>query len=222
MDNDTHRYLHYTIGTIYYTGLDFTNFNIGDGSDDSHSKFLTTTGIIFDEDITHEVVGKTQYSVYKKLYLTGVTTSSYVNNWDFTHDTFPVLYNENGLLYNYNTGNTWSLKNVTDNYYVLLHILASNDTLTGITGEFDRLHFIVGYNEYADISSATSNMGTELRNIKIRALTPEYAPIATIIYQSSSIFTNTVKGRIVPNSNGDNFKDWRGHSFGSIGMKFIV
>lgn len=38
----------------------------------------------------------------------------------------------------------------------------------------------------------------------------EFTPIATIIYQTSNIFSNQVKGQIRSTDNGDDFIDWRG------------
>lgn len=213
MDVSTHFYLHSIFGTSYYSGLNLLNFNIGDGSDDSHAKFDILDGSIFDEDIIHNILGKNSNSTFKHIYKTGTT-------WNCEYSNFAILANENGLLYN-NVENLGYLDNVSDNNYVLVHIVASNDVTIDSSGTTHSLHFLVGQNQYNTISDATNNIASEMRNVRNIAMTPEYCPVATVIYQYSTSFTNLIKSRIVPNSNGDNYKDWRGHSFGTFGLKFI-
>lgn len=101
----THEYLHNTIGTRYKNGLAgaFTN-----------SSFTIDTGIIYDEDLKHEITPQTQTRLF---YKNGAAT------FEWTNPQSSYYYTSGGNLY-YNNGN--NLASVTSNHYMAVWVFATN------------------------------------------------------------------------------------------------
>jgi hypothetical protein len=69
---------------------------------------------------------------------------------------------------------------------------------------------ILGQATYTSISQASNAVGTEVSGLYTVGLPLyEYIVIASILFQSNSGYANVYKARIVPNSLGTNFYDWR-------------
>ena len=108
MNYITHRYLHYSVGTRYISGLTGTF---------ADATFDTTLGIIYDEDILHSIGAETTCDV---LYKDGAADFVWLENQT------KYYYEDVGSDINYNNGN--ALAAATSNYYVAYWIFATNST----------------------------------------------------------------------------------------------
>jgi hypothetical protein len=203
MSPETHEHLHESIGTVWYEGLGLTSITTDqDGSADSHAQLGYGSGVIADEDIQFDIAADTTPAQIPMFYMTGSN-----NEWRReTATNFPVINYSGGdnlLAYNEWTGVVWQLSEVQNNDYVLTHLIATNDPDQPMIG-------VVGQNEYSTISDARAGATTELGQISGENFpSAEYKLIATVIYQTKTTYTNSVKGIIVSTDEGADYIDWR-------------
>jgi len=195
MSPESHLHFHLSIGTQYVSGLALAYFSLdGTGDLDSHAQFSIQTGVIRDEDIeltTNTLASTVGAEVW---YLSG-------SNWRWETNTgFSVLTTGTGRLA-WNDGGT--LVEVTNNNFVLCHIWAIN--------AYDRNPIsIMGQEEYNTINSARQGAEIEINNLILSGLpSPELKPIASIIFQTSNGYVNSVKARVRTTDTGDSYVDWR-------------
>jgi len=199
MSPDTHAYLHFTRGIQYLEGLAVEDIIIGNGSLDTHAQFGTTTGSVTDEDLFTLLSAVASTTGLEYFYRNGAT-GEYVKatNAGFS---FPVGATPLPQ-YNEFTGATYQLTEVTSGNYLLLHVFASND--------IDKKPIVfIGDNEYSTIGGATVGADDEVSNIISTFPVPEFRPIASIIIEGKTSFTNSVQSRIVQTSTRDEYIDWR-------------
>ena len=216
MDGATHRYLHNLNGAVYINGLGLGDFVVDDtGNNDSHARFSVADGTIYDEDIVHSIVdGAPQFlstiANLPVLYRLGAAGS-----WrKKTADTFPVIYpgtvpsyglTNTRLAYNDFNGTAWSLQEVPNGNFVLVHVLATNDTSTPVVA-------ILGIEQYGNRNAARDGARTELASLAGLPFS-ELVPVGTVIFQVSNGYTNAVKARIVSADTGVNYVDFRPPGF---------
>jgi hypothetical protein len=219
MDGATHAWGHFDRGTIYVSGLALGDILVDqDGSLDTHAQLSCSTGFIEDEDNFFSVPAKTapaQIPIFYRSGAGGLWVKSTATN-------FPVLTTGSGrLAYNLNTGGTWSQAEITNNRYVLTHIIATNEYTPA-----DRWVVVQGQNEYSTISAARAGAESEKNSLVLGGLpSPEMLFVGTIIYQTSNSYTNAVKGRIRSTDAGDDYVDWRiqrGEPSGGGGINALV
>jgi hypothetical protein len=197
MDGKTHAYLHTTRGAAFGNGCGLTNFTINAGNANADAQFTASSGLIWDEDIQFDILAQTQFPV---LYRSGTAWKKK------SADAFPLIYNGTAgytgtrPAYNLNTAGSWSLVEVQNNKFMLMHVFATNDISTPFI-------CILGQAEYNDKSSARSAASTELQLITGLPVT-EFVAIGSVIYEGSNSYTNTPKARVV-NVNGENYVDYR-------------
>ena len=203
MSNSSHSYLHFIFGTQYLSGLSLTSINPdASGSLNTSTQFGVESGLIADEDLitsTSTILSTTGIPVY---YLNGINADQRRS----FNSGFPILTSGTGrLAYNEKaSGVTWQLTEVTNNYFALYHIFATNSS------ESDNLIISVpGIDQYSSIVEARNAATTEILSIMQNVILPEMSPIATIILETSDSFTNAVKSRIVSTSDGGDYQDWR-------------
>lgn len=213
MDGHTHVRLHEKDGTIYLNGLGLIDFAIGDGSANVHAQFGAELGDIKDEDILlqrNAVLSTTGMPVFYKEGATGIWRRDLVPG-------FSVVNTGTGrIAWNEFNGSVWQKSEVIDNGYVLAHIFASND----INYPF---FSTIGQDEYLTIGEARDGALQEISSLITDGMPfVEFVAVGTIIYQTSDTFTNSVKGRVIENSVGSSFIDWRGSDISPTGTQFIV
>jgi len=209
MDWADHLRAHLTEGTRWVSGLLPGNITADqDGSLDIHAELSISSGQICDEDIFHSIVSGSpqvlslpaQIPILFKSGVSGLWRTDTITN-------FPVkrFGPVNRLAYNQYTGGAWQQTEVANNSFVLCHIFALLDTVTPIFA-------VQGENQYSNIADARAGSKTELLALRTAGLpTSEWTPIATLIYQTSDSYVNTVKARIRSiELSGANFVDWRG------------
>ena len=203
MSPETHEHLHETLGTVWYNGLGLTSIATGqDGSADSHAQLGYGSGVIADEDILFEIAADTAPAQIPMFYMTGAS-----GEWRRqTATNFPVVNYSGGdnlLAYNEWTGATWQLSEVSNNDFVLTHLIATNDPDQPMIG-------VVGQEEYPTLATARAGATIELGQISSENFpSAEYKLIATVIYQTKTTFTNTVKAIIASTDEGADYIDWR-------------
>lgn len=203
MGTSTHLYLHTTRGAQFDKGLKLVNFSVdGAGSLAAHAQFNANSGIIWDEDIKISIPAQTTFPVFYRL--NGV--------WKRKNaDSYPVIYSgQEGyagtrIAYNLYSGGVWSLAEVDSNKFMLIHVFATNDI------EFPMV-CILGQDQYASKAAARAAAVTELQNLAGLPFA-EFAPVGSVIYETSGSYTNTPKARVVSTDTGEDYEDHRGELF---------
>lgn len=205
----THSYFHTYLHTQWNSGGALDNFTqAGTGSTDAEAEFQVETVTIADEDLQFTFSNGSpqilnipcQLPVF---YLTGSTPL-----WRFKPaNNFPVIESgaattgytgANGrCAYNQFTGGSWQLTEVGQNNFFCTHIVATTDQVTPIIA-------ILGQATYSSITSAQTGALTEASTIQglLSLASTEYKFLGTVIYQTSTGFTNTVRARTVAPSSG--------------------
>lgn len=209
MDGATHLYLHLTNGAVYRNGLGLNNI-IADGnaSLDSHAKLGIYDGAIADEDIDISITNNLpqQLSTIAKLPLYYRLDENLWYKKEASE--YPLLLpntisQTNSFTrpaYNKVTGTTWSIAEVPNNEFVLVHILASNDILNPVIS-------VVGgtYKTKSEAKDASLVELVEMQGLPFA----EIVRVATVIYQSSNSYTNFPKARIISYDGSATYIDWR-------------
>lgn len=203
MDGATHSYLHTVFGARYLSGLGLLGFTIGSGSANADAQFTSDAGSLRDEDILLTPAAQSQIPI---LYRQGTLWRKK------TADSYPVIYSgtagytgANGRLpYNLLSGGTWSLSEVPNNNFVLVHFFGTNDVNNPVVG-------IQGINTYTSISNARAGANTEIASLTGLPFA-EFVPIGTVIFETSNSYSNTPKARVRQTDTGDNYVDFRGSS----------
>lgn len=202
MGGATHVYLHLSFGTRFISGLGLTGFTIGNGDLPSHAQMGTDSGTMLDEDIPLNLSAVASTVGLPCYYILGSTPNHY---WRRTiNATFPIITTGTGrIAYNELSGSTWQLTEVGNNNFALIHIFATNDSTYSFIS-------VLGQGTYGTLNSAQENALLEISTINTENLIFEEAiAIGTVIFQTSNGYANGVKAKIVLNSEGENFVDWR-------------
>ena len=208
MDSSTHLYLHYTFGTAYDSGLELQNMVVdGNGSLDTHAQCTVEDGVIRDEDIVITITNGSPQTLGPIAEVPMYWRSGSSGNMrKIPATTFLVTTTGTGrAAWNEYTGATWQLTEATNNDYVLTHFFATNDLVDPVIG-------IVGQSEYATIALARAGAIDELLGLELGAegaFASEFKSIASVIWQTSTGYANTVKSRIVSTDDGSDYIDWR-------------
>lgn len=199
MSPATHAYLHTTRGAQYVSGLAVGDLTFGSGSSNADAQFSITSGQIRDEDLTHDLNSIASTVGLKYYYRSGANgdwVSATSTGYSFPVGATPLPQ------YNEFTGATWQLTEVGSGNYMLIHVFSSGNV------DGNPVVFI-GENEYATLAGATAGAQTEIGYILTNQPVPEYVPIATLILEGKTAFTNTVNARYVKTSDGSDYVDFR-------------
>lgn len=212
MDGETHIYLHTTLGARWVSGLGLSNIIAdGGGSLDTHVRFSVDDGVVRDEDIELVIQDDSPQDLapiaqVPILYRTGAS-----GVWrKKTADNFPVIYQGTAgyggglrLPFNEFTGGSWGFTELADKSFVGVHFFGTNDVDEPFVG-------IQGQVEYTKISDARDGIVAELRSLSLAGLpVPEMAPIASILLETRSAYSNTPKAQIRTTGDGEDYIDFR-------------
>lgn len=203
----THYYLHSTRGTQYRSGLAISDLLPDeDGSSDTHAQFGVSSGAIADEDLFSDIATVASTTGLKIFYLDGAAG----NLREASEPGFSVLTDTTAgvgvtgrLVWNQYTGGAWQLTTVADNSYVLCHVFAA----TGVAEE-DKLFAVIGQSTYGNIAAARAATTTEISNILVELPQEEFLPVATILFQTRSAYSNSVLARVVSASVTEEYVNW--------------
>lgn len=202
MDGATHSYLHTVLGARYLSGGALQGFSVnGTGNNATDAQFTSDSGSIRDEDLLIQYVAQSQIPI---LYRIG-------SDWrKKTADSFPVIYSGTAgytgasgrLPYNQLTGGSWTLTEVPNNNFVLVHIFATNDIDNPVVG-------IQGINSYGSISSARTGAVSEITTLAGLPFA-EFVALGSVIFETANTYANTPKARIRSTDTGADYVDFRG------------
>jgi hypothetical protein len=203
MDGMTHYELHNTRGLQYVSGLGLGDFVIGNGSLNTHAQFSVATGSLSDEDIGLTVSPIVSTTGLPILYRSGAN-----GDWrTVTQAGYSIYPNPSGathrLVYNQLTGGSWTTTEVGKNDYVLCHIFMT-------TGKVNQIYSVMGQNTYTTSPMARTGATTEISNLLMGNLpSAEIRPVATVIFQTSEDYANTIKAKVVEVvTGGDDYVSW--------------
>lgn len=222
MDGATHLHLHLSLGTQYISGLALNSI-VADGTGNlaTEVQFGVDNGIIRDEDLEHIIehspTGADNTTVALEQILANpaeipVLYRSGINgDWKTkSADNYPIIYHGtagytdavNQLpAWNEWTGTAWQLTPVANNKFVLVHYLATNDLRYPIIG-------LQGIAEYQNKPAGREAARQELASLSGLPF-QEFTPIATVIWECRSVYTNVPKARIRTTGDAKDYVDWR-------------
>lgn len=177
-----HTYLHNALGAQKKSGLYFSGMIVnGDGSSNTHAQFSIAGGVMMHDDFELKIASASTMPV---LYFFG-GLPRFLSNAGYS-----VYKSLNRLAYNKDMN---SLSQCTDGYFVVYHYFATNE----ISIEARKMISVMGIAQYSSIGAAYINIDAEL--VQIKAAMPQQGKcyLGSVIYQSSSAYTNTIKARIV-------------------------
>ena len=181
MDGETHYLHHVGDGTEYVSGYGIVGL-----AEDSGVYTHVDSGEYMDEDITSITPIQTDAPFW---YIVGDIWTSENDGVELSHITATRPN------YNLNTGGTWSLQEMTNNKYILVHFFATNDV------EFPIVK-VLGQIEYGNATDARDGAINELNSMFLVGIpSEEYIPLYSIILNDL--------GNLVLNSSGDTAVDWR-------------
>lgn len=186
MDGFTHRYLHFTEGCRYQSGMGITGLT---SLETTHG--LITGGTAYDEDIL--IFAEDQTNV-PFLYRLGT-------DWYLEEDTTQIAkLNGAQAVWNENTG-------TNENPNFVLTDVAGNDVVNTIFALTNNKEFpyvkILGQTLYADKTVARGDVENALKNINKSGLpSPEFCPIGVVIVDDS--------GQLLTQDDGSLYYDVRG------------
>ena len=211
MPSDTHFYNHVNFGTQYGSGGALNSILADEnGSLDTHVQFGCEAGVIYDEDLTITLSSRLSTAnipVYSK---EGATGTWVINR----EDNIPVLTAGSGrAAYNQFTAGNWVQTEVANNDFFCMHVFMTNSLESG------REYIVVqGQVDYPNLNQARNGAASEINALVTQGLPfAEFTPTGTIIYQTSSGYSNSVQSRIRSTGTGDDYVDFRDFKFASAG-----
>jgi hypothetical protein len=187
-----HAYAHLSFGTQYGSGLALTNITLGIGSVNADAQFGSDSGTITDEDIVTSIPTVLSTAGIPIYYRLGAGTG----NWRRVTRPGYAFLNDGttGLaMYNLNSGGTWSVVSMTNNYYRLVHVFATNDI-----GDPNKIIAMSGVAQYSSAEMAEVAVNNEILNIYNSNLPfAEVKHIGSLILHTKTGLGNTVNARYV-------------------------
>lgn len=186
------------------------------GDLNSDLTFGVGSGIIYDEDLQHDISeiikGSASYYVFYREGPNGMWTSSDVTS-------AAVLSTGSGrLAYNAVSGSTWYQEEAPDDSYVMSFIFAINDANRNIIS-------VQAQTYYDTIEGVRAGVVEDILNILTGDMPfQEFSPIATLIYNTNDLFTNDYKAKIVyvDSGNTESWQDFRKLESASTGSANIT
>jgi len=202
MDGHTHLLHHLTRGTQFISGCALNTLSVDqDGSANSHAQFGTDAGVIRDEDLSHTlsaILSTVGLPIYYKLGAAGDWVRELNAGYAFIVSGGSVL-----PYWNEWTGATWQTTEMANTRYVLYHIFATNDASNQYIS-------VMGQAAYISKNAAETGANNEIANLITVGLPfAEFVPIASIIIQGNTAYTNAINSRIRSTSTGADYVDWR-------------
>jgi len=211
MDGATHSYLHTVKGSQYISGFALDNILPGEAGDlDIHAQISVNNGQFRDEDILHNIIDDAPQNLSLPATIPVIYRDGVDGYWRMkTADSFPMIYSGTAgyvgasgrLPFNEFTGTTWQLTEIGNGKFVVMHILATNDTRWPIMA-------IQGQSEYITSSEAKDGVASELLNLAGLPF-QEFVALGSIIFTSSNNMTNTPQAAVIATDDGQPYFDWR-------------
>ncbi len=204
MPPSVHVYIHRRFSAYIESGFGLGGITVnGNGGSDSHATLSVASGEIIDEDRSHSFAGATSPAQIPVFYLSGATPVLR----RFSATNAPVVKGTNRAYYNQFTAGAWTLTEVAQGDFVFSWLVATNDPEQPIVA-------IMGQTDYSTKNNARDGAPGEISSIILLLPFEEVTFIGGVLYQSSTVYTNTWAARIVDVDGADYF-DVRQSNLGS-------
>ncbi len=204
MPPSVHVYIHRRFSAYIESGFGLGDITVnGNGGSDSHATLSVASGEIIDEDRSHSFAGATSPAQIPVFYLSGATPVLR----RFSATNAPVVKGTNRVYYNQFTAGAWTLTEVAQGDFVFSWLVATNDPEQPIVA-------IMGQTDYSTKNNARDGAPGEISSIILLLPFEEVTFIGGVLYQSSTVYTNTWAARIVDVDGADYF-DVRQSNLGS-------
>ena len=213
MSPRTHEWIHNHIGAVYEEGLALIGiYPDGGGTQAWDAYFGVAEGECYDEDLEleyEEVANSLGLEIWYR-------TEGGVWAWDAAGSGYSVKsIGGAGTRLAYNS--TYTQADAGQNNFVLCHVFATN-ILGGDGADECQCIAIQGQAAYATLKLARAGADTEINNLAFGTLPlEEIVPIATVIFKTSTSFSNAKKAITVSTESGDDYVDWRGSGLKASG-----
>jgi hypothetical protein len=177
MDGATHRYLHFTQGTQYYSGLGLNGLVAGGTGYTSIG-----AGVAYDEDIIINAGVQTDSPFW---YIDGTS-------WRGVVDGTLLGYKGAGTQckYNLDTAGNWSLVDVANGDYLVTHFVLTNDKQYPVVK-------ILGQQMYATVANARAGIEAEISALNLVGLpSPEMVFIGSVIISGAGQLQTLADGSL--------------------------
>ena len=194
MDGPTHAYLHNTNGMQYASGLGITAPTSGDGSADADAQVDLDGGVVYDEDLVHQIVhsdtpsdfyeqdlqGPGQIPVFYRLGASGYWKKDAATDFPLKAGTARPQFNQ--------LSGSWSaIDSTADGKFIAMYIIATNDVNNPIIA-------IMGQREDDNLADAQAN--NTIDTLDLTGLpTLEFKPLYRVIYETDSTYGNSINAR---------------------------
>jgi len=206
MDGSTHNLIHWRDGLTWLGGLTVVDMSVDGSGVDVDAEAGVSAGMVSDEDLAFHIDAIASTTGFPVFYMLGsesdplwyrtVNAKFFCRTVDDTSSTL--------MAYNHNNSGTWELADAGARDFNLYHLFATTDPDQPIIS-------IMGQSQYDTKNAARDGAEVEMINLTVnRSLAPEMLPIATIIMQTKSSYTNDVNARAISTDSGDDYIDWRG------------
>lgn len=209
MDWATHGYLHNTVGAAYSSGLRLAYIAESDGASDADVQVSLTDGVIYDEDLRHNIhhgLSTTNFfeqRMFPVLWAPIWYRTGSQGLWrKFEGTSYPVHFGTSAITYNQYTGSTWQLTDVPNNSYSCMWMFASNEVR-------DPILMVMG--QYTEVSLEKCLELNNLENLELGILpTPEFKLLYRLTYNVKYNYGNSLNCVLV------DVTDFRGFSDASV------
>jgi hypothetical protein len=201
MSFGTFQFIMNTTGPIISSGLSLTSYTTsGTGSLDSDAQISLTDGTLMVAALSVNITNSPTPSQDWQQILNGpaqipllrFTGAGY--GYKETATTFPFKVGSTRAQYNLNTSGNWSMVDANEGYYIITYLMVNSGITEPVFG-------IVGDRQYASLEDLSINGGWDQyaeRNGPIVSQFCRYVrPIAQLVFQTSSSYTNSCKARLV-------------------------
>ncbi len=187
-----HWWAHGALNALWKKGLRVTGLVLGDGSLDDHARFGIEQGEFFHEDMEHAMAGVSSTTGLPVLWFSGNHPRVEIN---------PGYAFLRGIFLYCNAGG--AKVQVTDKHFVIYHVFATNCLLHPLIS-------VMGPNQYAVKNEACKAAKTEMELLREMIPQQTVLPVASVVFEVNSGFTNSVKARIVEPCQGQGCFIWIG------------
>lgn len=217
MSPSVHRTLHFDRGSVIRAGFNITSILTDQsGNDDSHAQLSMEGGTLVDEDIANTSSDGSPQDLspiaqIPVIYRIGTEwRKKDANDFPLIADGEEGFSGSGRLPYNEDSGGSFTLTELSNGNFVLLHIAVINDLRHPVIA-------ILGQQEYSSLGSARDGAVEELSILTLEGLPARELHFAyTLILQTQDGDTNSVKAHWRSPAAGEDFVDFRDISISSF------
>ena len=190
-----HHNQHFAEGTKAVSGFAASGYTLNNGASDGVLQVAIASGRVDDEDISVTTQELAAAGPYNLLYRSGAS-----GDWRITRaSTLPCFYTGNTLQYNQNTGATWQLTNMTEDYFVNYWVFAltalPTTDITPTPSSTQQFVIIAGQAIYSSQASADAETVSSLAygSAPFQEMAPLYKMTFRFNASNPSAYTNTAR-----------------------------